>query len=118
MVRPGEVSPHHPSRVNLRCEDGDALGLTVQPDPSDGPTAPAVRRGIVSRRELFERLWKAGRVVHLTAPAGSGKTILLRSWIGEAGLARSAARVAIGTHPGDPHRLSVSGAAPRRPPTQ
>ena len=108
MVHPGEVSPHHPSRVNLRCEDGDALGLTVQPDSSDGPAAPAVRRGIVSRRELFERLREAGRVVHLTAPAGSGKTILLRSWIGEAGLAGSAAWVAIGPDQGDPQRFWVS----------
>src|SRR5260221_13589612 len=114
MVRPGEVSPHHPSRVNLRGEDGDALGLTVQPDPSDGPTAPAVRRGIVSRRELFERLWEAGRVVHLTAPAGSGKTILLRSWIGEAGPAGSAAWGAGGPGPGYPHTSRASGAAAPR----
>jgi LuxR family maltose regulon positive regulatory protein len=45
-------------------------------------------------------------VVHLTAPAGSGKTILLRSWIADAGLAESAAWVVVA--PGDPQRFWIS----------
>ena len=36
------------------------------------------------------------RVTVVSAPAGSGKTVLLRSWIGEAGLAGSAAWVSVG----------------------
>jgi LuxR family maltose regulon positive regulatory protein len=40
----------------------------------------------VSRCALFGRLAEAERVVQMSAPAGSGKTVLMRSWIAEAGL--------------------------------
>ena len=48
----------------------------------------------------------------VSAPPGSGKTILLRSWITEAGLAESAAWVSAGGEERDPQRfwLSVLGA--------
>ena len=42
------------------------------------------------RHALFGRLAEAERVVQVSAPAGSGKTVLVRSWIAEAGLARHA----------------------------
>jgi LuxR family maltose regulon positive regulatory protein len=44
---------------------------------------------LVQRAALFERLSgaDAGGVVLLCAPAGSGKTVLLRSWIEATGLA-------------------------------
>jgi LuxR family maltose regulon positive regulatory protein len=84
------------------------VGLTLKPDSTDGPLALAVRRGIVSRRGLFERLGDAGRVVHLSAPPGSGKTILLRSWIDDAGLAESAAWVAVGRELLDPQRFWIA----------
>jgi LuxR family transcriptional regulator, maltose regulon positive regulatory protein len=48
---------------------------------------------VISRRALFERLDQAGRVAVVSAPAGSGKTVLLRSWIRESGLEESAAWV-------------------------
>src|SRR5258708_21184904 len=50
----------------------------------------AARRGagrVVSRRGLFRRLDASARVTVISAPAGSGKTVLLRAWILEAGLA-------------------------------
>ena len=49
----------------------------------------AARGGLVQRAALFERLSgaDAGGVVLLCAPAGSGKTVLLRSWIEATGLA-------------------------------
>src|SRR5215469_11014448 len=47
----------------------------------------AARAAVVSRPALWEGLEGAGRVTVVSAPAGSGKTVLLRSWIGEAGLA-------------------------------
>ncbi|MDX6418276.1 MAG: LuxR family transcriptional regulator, maltose regulon positive regulatory protein [Trebonia sp.] len=75
------------------------------------PAAPAVRDGVVSRPGLFQRLTQAQRVVQVSAPAGSGKTVLLRSWIAESGLAKRAAWVSV---PGerDPQRfwISVAGA--------
>jgi LuxR family maltose regulon positive regulatory protein len=51
-------------------------------------------------------------VTVVSAPPGSGKTVLLRSWITEAGLARSVAWVSAGGDERDPQRfwLSVLGA--------
>jgi LuxR family transcriptional regulator, maltose regulon positive regulatory protein len=76
------------------------------------PAAPAAREGVVSRTGLFERLGAAGRVTEVSAPAGSGKTLLLRSWIAAAGLAERAAWVPVQGEERDPQRfwLSVFGA--------
>ena len=43
--------------------------------------------GVVARPGLLGRLGGPARVTVVSAPAGSGKTVLLRSWIGEDGLA-------------------------------
>jgi len=66
----------------------------------------------VSRCALFERLAEAERVVQISAPAGSGKTVLMRSWIAEAGLARHVAWVTVDSEEHDPRRfwISVAGA--------
>jgi LuxR family transcriptional regulator, maltose regulon positive regulatory protein len=66
----------------------------------------------VSRTGLFERLGASARVTVISAPPGSGKSVLLRSWIGEAGLAESTAWVSVGRDDRDPQRfwLSVLGA--------
>ena len=80
---------------------------------TDGPpTAPAARDGVVSRPGLFDLLARAGRVTEVSAPAGSGKTVLLHSWIGDAGLSERAAWVPVRGEEGDPQRfwLSVLGA--------
>jgi LuxR family maltose regulon positive regulatory protein len=69
---------------------------------------PAVRSGIVSRSALFEPLGRAGRVTQVSAPAGSGKTFLLRSWIGAAGLAESTAWVPVQREERNPQRFWVS----------
>ena len=64
--------------------------------PSETAIASAASRGgIVSRQELIERLAGAARVTEVSAPAGSGKTILLRSWIRAAGFTGRTAWVAI-----------------------
>jgi LuxR family transcriptional regulator, maltose regulon positive regulatory protein len=57
---------------------------------------------------LFELLGRAGRVTQVSAPAGSGKTFLLRSWIGEAGLAESTAWVSVQREERNPQRFWVS----------
>ena len=44
----------------------------------------------------------------VSAPPGSGKTVLLRSWIGEAGLADRAAWVPVGRDERDPQRFWLS----------
>jgi LuxR family transcriptional regulator, maltose regulon positive regulatory protein len=63
---------------------------------------------VVSRPALFARLGTSARVTVVSAPAGSGKTVLLRSWIGEAGLTGHAAWVPVGPDEQDPHRFWLS----------
>jgi hypothetical protein len=68
--------------------------------------------GVVSRPGLWERLERSARVTVVSAPPGSGKTVLLRSWIGQAGLAGRAAWVPVERDERDPQRfwLAVLGA--------
>jgi len=56
---------------------------------------------------LFERLG-AARVSVVSAPAGSGKTVLLRSWTADSGLAGPAAWVPVGRGEGDPQPFWLS----------
>ncbi len=63
---------------------------------------------MVLRRGLFERLGRAARVTQISAPAGSGKTYLLRSWIAESGLADNAAWVPVQAAEPDPQRFWIS----------
>jgi LuxR family maltose regulon positive regulatory protein len=63
---------------------------------------------VVARLGLFGRLGASARVTVVSAPPGSGKTVLLRSWIGEAGLAERAAWVPAGREEQDPQRFWLS----------
>ena len=64
--------------------------------------------GVIPRPELFGLLSGAGRVAVVSAPAGSGKTFLLRSWIAEPDLAGRAAWVAVQGGERDPQRFWLS----------
>jgi LuxR family transcriptional regulator, maltose regulon positive regulatory protein len=77
-----------------------------------GHAARAGLGGVVPRPGLYERLGASARVTVLSAPPGSGKTVLVRSWIGQRGLADRAAWVPVGRGEQDPQRfwLSVLGA--------
>jgi LuxR family transcriptional regulator, maltose regulon positive regulatory protein len=48
---------------------------------------------IIVRHRLFDRLDRAARVTQISAPAGSGKTVLVRSWLSASGRTDSAAWV-------------------------
>src|SRR6516164_3226132 len=74
---------------------------------SGGGAGPGAE-GIVSRSRLVGRLGAQARVTVVSAPAGSGKTVLLRSWIGQAGVAGSAAWVPAGRGERDPPRFWLS----------
>jgi LuxR family transcriptional regulator, maltose regulon positive regulatory protein len=67
---------------------------------------------VVSRPALWQRLGASARVTVVTAPPGSGKTVLLRSWIGAESLAERAAWVPAGRGERDPQHfwMSVLGA--------
>jgi LuxR family transcriptional regulator, maltose regulon positive regulatory protein len=84
----------------LMGSDTDAMRLAAP--------VPAVRGGVVSRSALFERLGRSGRVTQVSAPAGSGKTFLLRSWIDSAALTERAAWVAVQDQEHDPQRFWVA----------
>ena len=60
---------------------GSAAGADAVAGGAAGPGAG----GVVSRPRLFGRLAAQARVSVVSAPPGSGKTVLLRSWISEAG---------------------------------
>ena len=64
--------------------------------------------GVVTRPGLFGRLGGPARVTVVSAPPGSGKTVLLRSWISQAGLGDCAAWVATGREERDPQRFWLS----------
>ena len=106
----------HPGGRSLRPGLGAGAGGMMRgvgsPAGSGFVAAGGVWGGVVARPALLERLGGPARVTVVSAPAGSGKTVLLRSWIAGAGLAGRAAWVAAGREERDPQRfwLSVAGA--------
>jgi LuxR family transcriptional regulator, maltose regulon positive regulatory protein len=84
---------------------GPCVKVTGMRETSTGDPVRVVRGGVVVRRELFERLNRAGRVTEVSGPAGSGKSVLLRSWIDEAGLAERAAQVSVQDEDRDPQQF-------------
>ena len=82
---------------------GSAVGAGAVAGGAAGPGAG----GVVSRPRLFGRLG-AARVSVVSAPAGTGKTVLLRSWIDQASLAEHAAGVPVGRGERDPQRFWLS----------
>jgi LuxR family maltose regulon positive regulatory protein len=65
----------------------------------------------------MRRLGASARVTVISAPPGSGKSVLLRSWIGAAGLTDSTGWVSVGRDDRDPQRfwLSVLGTLRQTP---
>jgi LuxR family maltose regulon positive regulatory protein len=63
---------------------------------------------LILRPGLFELLATARRVVQVSAPAGSGKTFLLRSWIAAKDLSDRTAWVSVGRQEHDPQVFWLS----------
>jgi ATP/maltotriose-dependent transcriptional regulator MalT len=84
----------------------------------DGAGAAGGGRGLVSRPGLFDVLDRevAGRVTVVSAPPGSGKTVLLQSWLDQAGLAWRVAWVPVERGEDDAHRFWASVASALRVP--
>jgi len=82
----------------------------VAPASGAGAAGPPAGKpaGVIPRPELFGLLSGAGRVAVVSAPAGSGKTFLLRSWIAETGLTGRAAWVAVRGEERDPQQFWLS----------
>jgi LuxR family maltose regulon positive regulatory protein len=88
--------------------DGIALVTSPAPRHRAGEESGEVPGAVVERRGLFDRLAGASRVTQVTAPPGSGKTLLLRSWIREAGLAERAGWVSVQRDERDTQRFWIS----------
>ena len=114
QVVPGELRPFQVPLDGLGqavaglAALSDAMASGYEPGTSDALTAPPVRGGVVSRSAQFGRLAEAERVVLISASAGSGKTVLMRSWIAEAGLAACAAWVPVDGEERDPQGFWIS----------
>ena len=67
----------------------------VRSGGTEAPVDPLARDGVVLRPGLFRRLTDSQRVTQVSASPGSGKTVLLRSWIAQSGLAGRAAWVQV-----------------------
>ncbi len=72
------------------------------------PQAAYGQAAVVSRPALWSRLGEAARVTVVSAPPGSGKTVLLRSWLDQPGLAKRAAWVSAGRGERDPQQFWLS----------
>src|SRR6516164_1314326 len=81
-----------------------AVGAGAVASSAAGPGAG----GVVARPRLFGRLAAHARVSVVSAPPGSGKTVLLRSWISQPGVAGRAAWVPAGRGDRDPQQFWLS----------
>jgi len=83
---------------------GEAGGV----DAEAGQVARGGAAGVLARPELSARLSGPARVTVVTAPAGSGKTVLLRSWISDPDRSGCAAWVPVGRDGRDPQHFWLS----------
>jgi LuxR family maltose regulon positive regulatory protein len=86
----------------------DHLGAVADSRAAVESPGPGVRAWLVPRPRLFERLGAAERVAYVSAPAGSGKTFLLHSWIAAEGLGDRVAWVSVGREEHDPQAFWMS----------
>jgi LuxR family transcriptional regulator, maltose regulon positive regulatory protein len=90
------------------------IGAVVpgETDAVAGRVAPLGPGGVVVRPELFAQLDGSARVTVVSASAGSGKTVLLRSWTGQESMSGRVAWVPVGRDERAPQHfwLSVLGA--------
>src|SRR6516162_11449958 len=84
------------------------MGSAIGAGAVAGGAAGRGAGGVVARPRLFGRLAAQARVIVVSAPPGSGKTVLLRSWISQPGVAGSAAWVPAGRGERDPQQFWLS----------
>src|SRR6516162_738287 len=84
------------------------VGSIAGADAVAGGAAGRGAGGVVSRPRLVGRLGAAARVSVVSAAPGSGKTVLLKSWISQSGVAGRAGWVPAGRGERDPQRFWLS----------
>jgi hypothetical protein len=103
---PADFTPRR-SRRCRRGHDRAQARLSAQMTTADSAVPPVSRT--VARPTLWQHLDLSARVTVVSAPAGSGKTVLLASWIDQAKLADSSAFVQVMRDERDPQRLHGGG---------
>jgi LuxR family transcriptional regulator, maltose regulon positive regulatory protein len=99
------------SRQLLRMAPGDISALEARPVSRRARwDSLGAGQGLVQRRALFERLSGAspGRLVLVCAPAGSGKSVLVRSWAESSGWRERMAWVSVEPGERDGQRFWLS----------
>jgi LuxR family transcriptional regulator, maltose regulon positive regulatory protein len=91
--------------VSDPCEPQNILS---RPGQRNNPLSALLGSRPKRTRAAPPGLGAAARVTQISAPAGSGKSYLLRSWIAESGLVDSAAWVAVHAGEQDPQRFWIS----------
>ena len=86
----------------------------ASPSPTGGDDASLARGRVIVRSGLFHQLETAPRVTQVSAPAGSGKTVLVRSWISESGIGDRVAWMAVDGRDQDPRHFWLSAVAALR----
>jgi LuxR family transcriptional regulator, maltose regulon positive regulatory protein len=86
---------------------GTTAGPAWVAGSGEAVTGPGAGR-VVARPRLLRRLGGPARVTVVSAPQGSGKTVLLRSWISQPGLSARAAWVAPGRDDRNPQGFWLS----------
>ena len=86
---------------------GDQVLVRTPSSNRDGQTDATHAASVVPRRALFDLLSAsvAGGVAVISAPPGSGKTILLRSWVADGGLSNRVAWVSVRRGEMDPQHF-------------
>jgi LuxR family transcriptional regulator, maltose regulon positive regulatory protein len=80
----------------------------AQPGTATSEADSGSGQRVVERRALYETLSVAHRVTQVSAPAGAGKSVLLRSWIVATGLDERTAWVSVERQERDPQRFWLS----------
>jgi LuxR family transcriptional regulator, maltose regulon positive regulatory protein len=108
MAPHGRSAKWQTGHVGWRGAMIGAMASTVGSGAVAGGAAGAGAAGVVARPRLFGRLAAQARVSVVSAPPGSGKTVLLRSWISWAGVAGSVGWVPAGRGERDPQGFWLS----------
>jgi LuxR family maltose regulon positive regulatory protein len=92
--------------IRLKVRNVVAPASSCQAIVLDG-RVPPVRDELVTRRGLHGRLDAASRITQISAPAGSGKTSLVRSWLSESGWTDSAGWASVQRGDQDPAQFWI-----------
>ena len=84
------------------------MTAVAEPGAAVSHSAARAGRGVIPRESLYQVLSAAQGVSLVSGPAGSGKSVLLRSWIADEDLVGRTAWVSVAREERDPQRFWLS----------